>query len=372
MLLSAFDPVQGRTVILNAGDLFAEAIDVDLLVISAWDGFYQPQAGSMIATLQERCGLDVGSLPRQLDLTAAETIRAWITPNLEDLPEPPQWPGEPFIRFRRIAVVESPRLLPEGETERPVFQQLFRLLALLPLYGIEIQSVATPLLNTGRQQATPDQLYSSLIRAITTGFRHIPDMKRLVIFDHKLEEMETLHKVINSQLRRSSVQRRVLTLDEQKQLQLSQLSSELRAFQQATDDLEIKREIAGLLHELNGESVTIVTLGVSARRLVERLVQNKLHPPGSGLSLYQGINLLQGSVNAWTISCLHQVRVFGNWMAHADQGDGSDGLSPREVSHDDMVAMLMALLRILRDYPWPIGPGPNWVNRRGTRDQVRT
>jgi hypothetical protein len=63
--------------------------------------------------------------------------------------------------------------------------------------------------------------------------------------------------------------------------------------------------------------------------------------------------------------------MFGNWMAHADQGDASDGLSPREVSHDDMVAMLMALLRVLRDYPWPIGPGPNWVNRRGTRDQVR-
>ena len=43
MLLNAFDPVQGRTVILNAGDLLAEAIDVDLLVISAWDGFNSPR-----------------------------------------------------------------------------------------------------------------------------------------------------------------------------------------------------------------------------------------------------------------------------------------------------------------------------------------
>ena len=76
MLLNAFDPVQGRTVVLNAGDLFAEAIDVDLLVISAWDGFYQPQAGSMIAALHERFGFEVGSLLRQLDLTVAETIRA--------------------------------------------------------------------------------------------------------------------------------------------------------------------------------------------------------------------------------------------------------------------------------------------------------
>jgi hypothetical protein len=98
----------------------------------------------MIATLRERCGLDVGSLQRQLDLTTAESIRAWITPNLEDLPQPPQWPADSFTRFRRLAVVESPRLLPEGETERPVFQQLFRLLALLPLYGMEIQPWRLP------------------------------------------------------------------------------------------------------------------------------------------------------------------------------------------------------------------------------------
>lgn len=43
MMLNAFDPVQGRTVILNAGDLLAEAINVDLLVISAWDGFNSPR-----------------------------------------------------------------------------------------------------------------------------------------------------------------------------------------------------------------------------------------------------------------------------------------------------------------------------------------
>ena len=30
----------------------------------------------MIATLRERCGVDVGSLTRQLELKAAETIRA--------------------------------------------------------------------------------------------------------------------------------------------------------------------------------------------------------------------------------------------------------------------------------------------------------
>ena len=69
----------------------------------------------MITTLQERFGLDVGSLPRQLDLTAAVSIRAWITPNLEHLPQPPQWPADLFTRFRRIAVVESPACYRTGK-----------------------------------------------------------------------------------------------------------------------------------------------------------------------------------------------------------------------------------------------------------------
>ena len=43
-----------RTVILNAGDLFAEAIDVDLSVISASDGFDQPQVLTTSHQLEER------------------------------------------------------------------------------------------------------------------------------------------------------------------------------------------------------------------------------------------------------------------------------------------------------------------------------
>jgi hypothetical protein len=83
-LLNVFDAAPGRTVAVIEGDLFEEAIQVDLLVISAWENYYEGEPGSMVATLQERCGLSVKTLQRTpaLDLRRVDTIRAWITPAL--------------------------------------------------------------------------------------------------------------------------------------------------------------------------------------------------------------------------------------------------------------------------------------------------
>ena len=69
--LNAFDAAPGRTVLISHGDLFAEGIKVDLLVISAREGFYEPEDGSMVSVLLKKCGLVVGDLRRTpaVDLT---------------------------------------------------------------------------------------------------------------------------------------------------------------------------------------------------------------------------------------------------------------------------------------------------------------
>ena len=125
--LNAFDAAPGRTVVVTAGDLFEEAISVDLLVISAWENYYEGEPGSMVAVLRDRCGLEVKQLQESpaLDLRAATTIRAWITPPLAELAIPPSWPEGSLTRFSRLAVVESPRNGPIEATDQQVFQQLF-------------------------------------------------------------------------------------------------------------------------------------------------------------------------------------------------------------------------------------------------------
>jgi hypothetical protein len=268
-ILNAFDAAPGRTVEVVVGDLFAETIDVDLLVISAWVDHYEPDPGSMVAALLERCGLKVGELQRQLDLSKEPTIRGWVSQPLDKLKSPPYWPEESNTRFKRLAVVESLREPKEEATEKTVFRQLFCLLALMPLHGIECSSVATPLLNTGRQMAKPDQLYPAMLRAVGNGFRHVPDLRKLVIFDLKREPLDKLCSQIDEKLGRSSFQRISLTKDHQEQLR--KLLQTLDNFQDKHGDVVQDPDLRGyfttIIQQLSGKEVTLVTLAITGRKL---------------------------------------------------------------------------------------------------------
>lgn len=86
-----------------------------------------------------------------------------------------------------------------------------------------------------------------------------------------------------------------------------------------------------------------------SRRVVEQLVQHTVADPAQpSLPLFVGINLLrERGVDPWLISCLHQIRCFGNWMVHP-QGAGQR----RRVEVADVLAVLASLQRVLADYPW--------------------
>lgn len=357
--LNAFDAAPGRTVLITHGDLFTEGINVDLLVISARESFYEPEDGSMVSVLLNKCGLVVGDLRRDpaVDLTQAATIRAWITPELESLPTRPRWPDGSRTRFRRLAVVETPEDAQHDGSERPVFQQMFCLLALLPMHGIECHSVATPLLNTGRQKAQPKQLYPAIIRAVGSGFRHVPDLQRLVIFDLKRKTLEELSKEIDQTLERSPLQRERLRIREDNQYLINRLLNSLQHFRsnqrEAMQGGEVEQIIAEIEHQLLSADITLVTLAISARKLLESLVARRLHGRGKGMNLYGMINLLSSDVSSWSLNAMHTVRIFGNWMGHASTDREPDQPPTSPVCHDDMLTMLLSLQRVLEDYPWP-------------------
>lgn len=358
--LNAFDAAPGRTVVISHGDLFAEAINVDLLVISAKEGFYEPETGSMVSVLRNKCGLIVGDLRRApaLDLTQAQTIRAWVTPELETLTQKPQWPEGSRTRFRRLAVVETAETELSDGDEQPVFQQMFCLLALLPMHGIDCTSVATPLLNTGRQEAQPRQIYPAMIRSVGNGFRHVPDLSQLVIIDLKRDNLEELSKEIDRTLERSPLQRERLGIREENRELIDRLLQSIEGFKKAQNevlqDSYAEQTLAEIEHQLRSPDITLVTLAIEARKLLEALVARRLRGRGKGMSLYGMIKLLQPDISSWSSNAMHTVRIFGNWMGHASTNGEPDQLPTSTVRHDDMLAMLLSLLRILEDYPWPL------------------
>lgn len=358
--LNAFDAAPGRTVEVVWGDLFAEAIDVDLLVISAWVDHYEPDPGSMVAVLLKCCGLKVGALRRQLDFSKEPMIRGWVSYPLERLQHPPSWPEQSQTRFTRLAVVESLRHPKKENTEKTVFRQLFCLLALMPLHDIECTSVATPLLNTGRQMAEPEQLYPAMMRAIGNGFRHVPDLRKLVIFDLKRQPLDLLCSQIDTKLGRNSLQR--ISLNQNHQEQTQRLLQAIEAFQEKHGDVANDRELCGyftnIIQQLRAKEITLVTLAIEGRKVLEALVSKRLRGRGRELNLYNKIKLLsrEAAVSAWSASAMHTVRTFGNWMGHAPHDEDIDAMPQRGVETSDMLLMLYALQRVLSDYPWPIRP----------------
>jgi hypothetical protein len=363
--INAYDAAPGRTVEVVAGDLFEEALKVDLLVISAWEGFYEPEPGSMVAVLEKRCGLVVQELQQapELDLRGASTIRAWITPELDTLTTPPQWPAGSSTRFRRLAVVEGPRNAPVETTEQVVFQQLFCLLSLLPLHGIACRSVATPLLNTGRQQADPEQLYPAMLNAIANGFRHLPELRQLVIFDLKEDSLKSLCDRIDIRLNRTPLELDPLEFKPHQRQQLASLLSTIKRFRQTWAPLvesnnDVHDQLAIIHKQISDAIVVPVTLGIAARTLLETLVGEALILKGLTVSLipsglYERVKCLNLHLDPWMDADLTTIRCFGNWMAHATPLAVDQQIPRRAVTFNDLLSMLLALERMLCQYPWP-------------------
>ncbi len=342
MLLNAFDvdpSAAERTVELRHGELFSLGLDADLLVISAYAGNYEPVPGTLVARVQEVCGINIASMTRELDFSNGP-LGAWLSSPLDSITMPAG------SRFRRLAVIEG-SAHPAATLQQgwPAFCQLFSLLAILPLQGIDCPVVAAPLLSAGNQGIAAETLFPALLARCRDGFRHVPDLERLIIFDRQQQALEALAARIDAELGRLPGERELLRFSDPDPLSAGLINS-LEVFRRSHPQIDAAGDIAELQHLLRGLETTAVALGFHGRRLVERLVRERL-----GLSrgsLYTGIQALsRQDLDPWILSCLHQVRVFGNWMGHP-----SPPGRRRAVTLTDVTAMLMALQRLLEDYPW--------------------
>ncbi|MBM5826202.1 MAG: DUF4145 domain-containing protein [Cyanobacteria bacterium M_surface_10_m2_119] len=326
---------------LRVGDLPLLGLEADLLVVSAFEGHYVPLRGTLLGRLHEAYGLDLSRLAMALDLRDSP-LRCWVS-------EPLQLPSGPpeQSRFRQLAVIEGGMVAEPGDLlPWPPFNRLFSLLALLPMRGITCGTVASPLLGSGQQGIDPLAHYPDLLEAYRDAFRHVPELRRLILFDRTDQHLRPLAQAIDVSLGRSAAA--PFRLDLQAALSLKDGLVGLLRRRNRSDTLS--HDISELNALLRAEQVSPVALGIHARRVVEQLVLQQLatEPDVERLTLDKGIRRLRDrGADRWLISCLHQVRSFGNWMGHPP-GNGQ----ARAVQLHDVLAMLAALQRVVEDYPW--------------------
>lgn len=356
MLLNGFDvdTASGtRHVELRVGDLPGLGLDVDLLVVSAFEGDIEPIEGTLLGRLDQAYGLRLDRLDRALDLRRSP-LKCWVSAPIDWSHLQVKQQGElPATRFKRIAVVEGTVMdwQPDDLLPWPPFNRLFSLLALLPMRQIQAATVASPLLGSGDQGMDALLHIPDLLEAYRSAFRHVPELQQLILFDRTDRALGVLGEAIDAALVRPTPATTRLPLP-QDLAGLGQLPGLLRRSQEqvgASLPHGLLHDLAELLELLDQEEISPFALGMHSRRVVEQLVQHTVADPAQpSLPLFVGINLLrQRGVDPWLISCLHQIRCFGNWMVHP-QGAGQR----RRVEVADVLAVLASLQRVLADYPW--------------------
>jgi len=212
-------------------------------------------------------------------------------------------------------------------------------------------TVACPLLGSGNQGIKPVAHYPDLLEAYRMAFQHVPELRRLILFDRTEEHLSLLGEAIDSALGRTTVQQFRLALRTNLP-GIVEMEGVLQRWSggRATAPDALAHDFNELLTLLRAQEVSPIALGIHARRVVEGLVLQQLAGESDAhrLNLNRGIHRLgEQGADRWLISCLHQVRCFGNWMGHPSP----DGTS-RPVQLHDVLAMLSALQRVLEDYPW--------------------
>lgn len=183
---------------------------------------------------------------------------------------------------------------------------------------IPAASVATGLLGSDNQAIDVLLHAPDLLETYRAAFRHVPELQQLILFDRTERYLGLLGEAIDTVLVRANP---------------------------ATTRLPLPQGLAGLGH-LPG--LLRYRHGQVGDALPSGLIHDLADLNEQRVSLFVGINLLrQRGVDPWLISCLHQIRAFGNWMVHP-QGPGRR----RQVEIADVLAVLAALQRVLADYPW--------------------
>ena len=178
-------------------------LDVDLLAISANGLHDESHHDSVVKELKSSYGLKLESVSKAVDLSGS-LLNSWVSQPLELHPVTSnRGSRRSNSHFHRVAVVGAGLDAgAEATAAWDAFNRLFSLLAILPMQGIRCHSVAAPLFGLHPTSNEEMRDYSRLLELCRQGFRHLPELHRLILFDRDDAVMRPLGQTIDRAIHR--------------------------------------------------------------------------------------------------------------------------------------------------------------------------
>lgn len=324
---------------LYAGDLTAVAESVDLLTLSVFPGQYTPPPGarSAVAALRENLGIDLAALAADAQIDARTVFGCWVSRRLETGP------------FRRVLCDET---LGEGRNVADVIVNIFAFLSAIEAKGIDVRSMAMPLVGAGVQCIDPEAILEPLLTNALGFLERSRALEVIRFVEMHPDRVERFSNAMDKHLGRVAVG---LAADSHAALLCKEMTGLLCSHADRFEGRHgtLRRELERILKD--PETLSQQVFG-AARRLCEALIVElggPVPPRRGGPQLMQDIEALPSrGVARWVVSYLHVLRVFGNEVVH--HGERPEQI-PQHLAQADLELCIHVMHRLLRLWltEWP-------------------
>lgn len=324
-----------KNIEIHHDDLSQLNWQVDVLVVSAFRGSYEPTPGTLIEALQDNCQINVMQLFKAKLFDFRDTLNAWVSERIENK------------NFKYIICLEgmSDSFNSTGMIE-PHLEDLLAVLSVLQHKGLNIKSIALPLLATGQQRIAIDELVPLLIKKSKELLETIHLVQTIYFVHPRIENVELVNDEINRLLQRGPDKLELIRQDAEIALLLDRISVKIIPLK-ASFGWGRMRAVDELAERVMKSDIRFYEFGILSRRAMEAILKALL-ASNRPMTLNEMVGELNRfKLSSWMLSYMHTVRSFGNFLAHDADSSDRKGYLTRE----DILFFAHALDRFLDIIP---------------------
>jgi O-acetyl-ADP-ribose deacetylase (regulator of RNase III) len=314
-----------RTFELYHGSLTDIGLKVDVLAFSSFAENYEPLPGTVIAALRTGCEIDVGALALHPEYDLRAVFDCWVAR------------VAPNDRFERIICVE---LIGGRRGFNEAIQNLFVALSALEMKGVEVRTLALPVLGAGQMGLEPATIIKELLDNALRYLYHSPNLRQVLFVEINEERARALDAAMNQELGRVKV---VLPKGELVDGIRNEILRNVDKAELLADE-GARALFSDVRRFITPERSRSFEIGIVSRRVVEFIVNDITKRQNSADLMRKIDDLGKFDVADWIRSYMHVLRIFGNESAH--ERDKSNR-RPRSIAERDVAICLFCLQRLL-------------------------
>jgi hypothetical protein len=298
-----------KTIEVHNQDITRLDWNVDILVVSAYPGKYNPAPGTVIKALQENKGIAILNLAENPQIDLRNPLGCWLSNSVESLEQ------------GRILCIEGIKTsIEEKGGSEEALSNLFGTLALISHKNVNCSKIAMPLLGTGYQGNKIENVLPVLVEKAIHTLINVSSIHTIYFVEIDEKRVRLIDDTINAHLRRDYDKLESVFDDEALVFLFEGVISKLLQIKSSNNRLSKSNTLNNLISKISSKDLKFYELGILSRKTVEILVKEISGLPSSKeYTLIDHINELRSKkVANWMITYMHTLRAFGNSVAHEE------------------------------------------------------